>query len=76
MQQPEINPKYFDNDFGELVLWLSSQTVAHMLADLEMLVQHFKFTRTMASIEPWKSAIVSEVDPGPHCATDEDIKGS
>ncbi|KAF8198835.1 GMC oxidoreductase [Mycena galopus ATCC 62051] len=42
--------------------------------DLENLVQHIKYIRSMAETEPWKSGIVREVDPGPNCQTDEDIR--
>ncbi|KAJ7466573.1 GMC oxidoreductase [Mycena galericulata] len=42
--------------------------------DLESLVQHIKFIRTMAKTEPLKSGILREVDPGPNCVTDQDIR--
>lgn len=44
--------------------------------DLELLVQHLKFIRSLNEIEPWKSAIVREVQPGPACETDEHIYGT
>ncbi|KAF9040114.1 GMC oxidoreductase [Panaeolus papilionaceus] len=43
-------------------------------ADLENLVQQIKFVRSLSDVEPWKSGIVREVDPGPKCETDEDIR--
>ncbi|KAJ6452435.1 GMC oxidoreductase [Mycena sanguinolenta] len=42
--------------------------------DLENLVQHIKYIRTMSETEPWKSGIVREMDPGPNCRTDEEIR--
>jgi len=42
--------------------------------DLENLVQHIKYIRSMTETEPWKSGIVREMDPGPNCKTDEDIR--
>ncbi|KAJ7431056.1 GMC oxidoreductase [Mycena galericulata] len=42
--------------------------------DLESMVQHIKFIRTMAKTEPLKSGILREVDPGPNCVTDQDIR--
>ncbi|KAJ7230526.1 GMC oxidoreductase [Mycena pura] len=42
--------------------------------DLENLVQHIKYIRSMTEVEPWKSGVVCEVDPGPNCETDEDIR--
>ncbi|PPQ79176.1 hypothetical protein CVT25_002799 [Psilocybe cyanescens] len=42
--------------------------------DLEILVQHFKFTRKMLETEPLKSTVLCEVLPGPKCQTDSQIK--
>ncbi|KAJ7048088.1 GMC oxidoreductase [Mycena amicta] len=42
--------------------------------DLENLVQHIKYTRSMNETEPWKSGVVREIDPGPNCQTDEEIR--
>ncbi|KAF7331343.1 GMC oxidoreductase [Mycena kentingensis (nom. inval.)] len=42
--------------------------------DLENLVQHIKFIRSMADTEPFKSAIVRECDPGPAYKTDEELR--
>ncbi|KAJ6608780.1 hypothetical protein B0H10DRAFT_1815020, partial [Mycena sp. CBHHK59/15] len=42
--------------------------------DLENLVQHIKYVRSMSNTEPWKSGVVRELDPGPNCQTDEDIR--
>ncbi|KAJ7637777.1 GMC oxidoreductase [Mycena rosella] len=38
------------------------------------LVQHIKYIRSMKNTEPWKSSVVREMDPGPNCQTDEDIR--
>ncbi|GLB44236.1 putative (gmc) oxidoreductase [Lyophyllum shimeji] len=55
---PEINPHYFEKD-----------------SDLELMVQTFKYIRRMVHTEPLKSGIVqTEVEPGPHCTTDEHIR--
>ncbi|KAF7345021.1 GMC oxidoreductase [Mycena venus] len=35
--------------------------------DLEILVQHIKYVRTMVDAEPLKSSVIREVDPGPNC---------
>jgi hypothetical protein len=43
--------------------------------DLEILVQHIKYIRTMVDIEPFQSGVVREVDPGPNYVTDQDIRG-
>ncbi|KAF8153936.1 GMC oxidoreductase [Crassisporium funariophilum] len=42
--------------------------------DLEIMVQQFKFARSFADVEPWKSAVVREVDPGPLVQSDEEIR--
>ncbi|KAJ7454339.1 GMC oxidoreductase [Mycena galericulata] len=42
--------------------------------DLESLVQHVKYIRTMAETEPLKSGVLREVDPGPDCVNDQDIR--
>ncbi|KAJ7920180.1 GMC oxidoreductase [Mycena leptocephala] len=42
--------------------------------DLELMVQHIKYIRTMVHTEPFKSGVVREVDPGPNCVTDQDIR--
>ncbi|KAJ7688605.1 GMC oxidoreductase, partial [Mycena rosella] len=54
-----IDPHYFENDFGK---------------HLEILVQHVKYIRTMLDTEPFKSGVVREMDPGPGCVTDQDIR--
>nr|GAT54545.1 GMC oxidoreductase [Mycena chlorophos] len=43
-------------------------------SDLENLVQHIKYIRTMPDTEPWKSGIVREMDPGPKYQTDEELR--
>ncbi|KAJ7780128.1 GMC oxidoreductase [Mycena maculata] len=57
LENPSIDPHYFENDF-----------------DLEVLVQHIKYIRTMVHTEPFKSGVVREMDPGPNCVTDKDIR--
>ncbi|PPR06211.1 hypothetical protein CVT26_005470 [Gymnopilus dilepis] len=42
--------------------------------DLEMLIQHMKFVRSMRDTEPWKSGIVREVLPGPDYQSDDDLR--
>ncbi|KAJ7191837.1 GMC oxidoreductase, partial [Mycena pura] len=42
--------------------------------DLEILVQHVKYIRSMAETEPFKSGVVREVVPGPDCTTEADIR--
>ncbi|KAJ7500951.1 GMC oxidoreductase [Mycena galericulata] len=42
--------------------------------DLEVLVQHIKYIRTMVDTEPFKSGVGREVDPGPNCVSDQDIR--
>ncbi|KAF8587124.1 GMC oxidoreductase [Ramaria rubella] len=42
--------------------------------DLEMMVQHIKFIRSMVDVEPWKSTVACEIDPGPKCTTDDEIR--
>jgi choline dehydrogenase-like flavoprotein len=42
--------------------------------DLELLVQQIKYLRTLSDVEPWKSGIVREIDPGPNCQSDGDIR--
>lgn len=34
-----------------------------------------KFIKSLADVEPWKSGIIREADPGAHLKTDEEIKG-
>lgn len=48
---------------------------AFVSPDLEILVQHVKYTRTMLDTDPFKSGVVREIDPGPNCVTDEEIRG-
>ncbi|KAF8064007.1 GMC oxidoreductase [Lyophyllum atratum] len=43
-------------------------------SDLELLVQTIKYIRQVVEIEPLKSGIVGEVEPGPDCKTDEQIR--
>ncbi|KDR78169.1 hypothetical protein GALMADRAFT_1304439 [Galerina marginata CBS 339.88] len=43
--------------------------------DLEILLQHVKFIRSLRDVEPWKSGILREVLPGPGCDSDDDIRG-
>ncbi|KAJ7657792.1 GMC oxidoreductase [Mycena polygramma] len=42
--------------------------------DLEILVQHIKYVRTMVETEPFKSGVVREIDPGLDCVSDEEIR--
>ncbi|OBZ65934.1 Glucose oxidase [Grifola frondosa] len=42
--------------------------------DLDILVQSIKFVRKLAQTEPFKSGVVREVDPGPKCVTDQELK--
>ncbi|KAJ7191624.1 GMC oxidoreductase [Mycena pura] len=42
--------------------------------DLEILVQHVKYIRSMAETEPFKSGVVREVVPGPDCTTEAAIR--
>jgi len=57
VEQPEIEPNYFDWDF-----------------DLEALVQTVKYARSLSEVEPWKSGNNLELDPGPECKTDDQIR--
>lgn len=45
------------------------------LLDLELMKETVKYTKRMIESEPWKSLVVSEVDPGKEYSTDEEIKG-
>lgn len=38
-------------------------------------MEGFDYVRRMATLEPFKSGIVGEVDPGADKQSDEDIKG-
>jgi hypothetical protein len=44
-------------------------------SDFELLVQTVKFVRSLGEVEPWKSSNNRELDPGPDCKTDEQIRG-
>ena len=44
--------------------------------DLELMVQNFKYTRSLCDVEPWKSGVHREIDPGPECQTDDQIRGT
>lgn len=44
--------------------------------DLEVMVQEFKYIRSLCDVEPWKSGMHREVDPGPECQTDDQIRGT
>jgi len=41
--------------------------------DLDVLTEIFKFNRKLNITRPWKDTISSEIFPGTHCETDEDI---
>lgn len=43
-------------------------------SDLQLMVEQFKFTRSLRSVEPLKSDVIAEVSPGPECVTDEQIR--
>lgn len=47
-----------------------------MYADLELMVQDFKYIRTLCDVEPWRTGVHREIDPGPECQTDEQIRGA
>ncbi|KAG6830366.1 hypothetical protein H0H87_008312 [Tephrocybe sp. NHM501043] len=59
------------------LLNLVTQHGAYMDKDLELLVEHLKYTRTMAQTEPLKSSIVGvELEKGlAECKTDEQLRG-
>ncbi|KIM89884.1 GMC oxidoreductase [Piloderma croceum F 1598] len=42
--------------------------------DLEALVQTVKYAKSLSEVEPWKSGNNRELDPGPECKTDEEIR--
>ena len=54
----------------------NAQSVNLFHLDLNLLVQQFKYIRTLLETEPWKSVVVTEVNPGPACKSDEQIKGT
>lgn len=43
--------------------------------DLENLVQHIKFIKSMENTEPWKSGTTKALDPAPNCSTESEIRG-
>ena len=47
----------------------------NLLVDLDLMVEHIKFARKLSQTDPFKSEVLREVDPGPECVTDEDMKG-
>lgn len=79
MEQPEIEPNYFDWDIGEpFGSQRHSNDIDKYVAveDMEMTVQTVKFVKSLNQVEPWKSDDNRELDPGPECKTDEQIRGS
>ena len=67
MQQRETDPHNFENDFGRgfffvfnCVLALILHPILHLdrLTDLELLVQHVKFAKSLSDVELWKSTVV------------------
>ena len=40
------------------------------------MVQNFKYVRSLCDVEPWKSGVHREIDPGPECQTDDQIRGT
>lgn len=46
-----------------------------LFADLDIFVEHIKFVRKISQTEPFKSGAFKELDPGPECVTDEQMKG-
>ncbi|KAJ7886669.1 GMC oxidoreductase [Mycena leptocephala] len=72
---PSIDPRYFENDFGKRYpVNMIDVDICRHFSNLEILVQHIKYIRTMVDIEPFQSGVVREVDPGPNYVTDQDIR--
>lgn len=44
-------------------------------SDVQLMAEEIKFARKLAETEPFKSAVVSEISPGPDCVTDAQIQG-
>jgi len=44
------------------------------MVDLELMVEIFKFTRSLTGFDPLKSVLVKEVNPGPGVTSDAEIK--
>ncbi|KAF9526843.1 GMC oxidoreductase [Crepidotus variabilis] len=42
--------------------------------DLEVILQEIKYIRTWKDVEPWKSGVVREVDPGPKYQSDDELR--
>lgn len=42
---------------------------------MKIMLEQLKFTRRLVKNEPFKSAIVRELDPGPEIVDDEDLRG-
>ncbi|KAJ7460467.1 hypothetical protein B0H11DRAFT_1923868 [Mycena galericulata] len=74
LADPAIYPAYFENDNGKTPSIPFASALKSLVADLENLVQHIKYIRSMSETEPWRSGVIREIDPGPNCQTDEDIR--
>lgn len=46
------------------------------LLDLEMILQEIKYIRSWKALEPWKSGVVREVDPGLSYQSDDELRGA
>lgn len=60
-KDPLVNPALDGNILGEEV-------------DLDIMVEIFKFTRALGSVEPFKNIIAKEANPGPTVSTDDQVK--
>ncbi|KAK7035344.1 hypothetical protein VNI00_011875 [Paramarasmius palmivorus] len=73
-EPPAIDPKYFDEPYGEANHLFDAQTFLNILTDLESFVESFKFKRRLVQQEPLRSILTGEeVNAGPDVQTDKEI---
>lgn len=78
LDDPNIDPHVFENDFGSSISQTANFSYSKYVGyvtDLENLVQQVKLLKELHQMEPFKSLVLTELEPGPECTTDEQIRG-
>ncbi|KAF7303489.1 GMC oxidoreductase [Mycena indigotica] len=72
---PVIDPRYYEQDFGQFLsycFWVLNSVAG---PDLEVLVYTLKFIRKLAKTGGFKAILGAEIDPGLRVQSDPDIQG-
>ncbi|KIJ24846.1 GMC oxidoreductase, partial [Sphaerobolus stellatus SS14] len=68
-QSPDIDPN------GSFLCFCLPNILNGICVDLGILVEQIKFVRKLVEIDPLKSLIIREIEPGPERESNEDIRG-